>query len=59
MLLLAALLVFASQNADVAYMRFLGWQAGVSQALPLFFTFGLGVATGSLLTGWRGWRRTR
>jgi uncharacterized integral membrane protein len=59
LLLFGAALVFASQNAEVARVRFLGWQAGVSQALLLFLAFAVGAAAGSLLTGWLHWRRGR
>lgn len=59
LVLLGAVLVFASQNANVVSVRFLGWQTEMSLALLLFFALATGIAIGSLVAGGLYWRRAR
>jgi uncharacterized integral membrane protein len=55
--LLALLLVFAVQNAEPARVRFLSWNAELSQSLLLFFALLVGILIGLLMSGWLRWRR--
>jgi uncharacterized integral membrane protein len=58
-LLIGVVLLFATQNAQVATVSFLHWQTRLSQSLLVFADFALGAVAGSLFTGRLYWRGSR
>jgi uncharacterized integral membrane protein len=58
-LLVGVVLLFATQNAQVATVSFLHWQTRLSQSLLVFAAFAVGAVAGSLFTGRLYWRRSR
>lgn len=56
-LLLGAVLIFASQNADPTTVHFLSWQFELSLSLLIFLVLVIGIAVGALAAGWIRWRR--
>jgi len=57
--LIGAVLIFTTQNADVVHVRFMGWQLELSLSLLIFLVLALGLASGFLMAGWLSWRRKR
>jgi uncharacterized integral membrane protein len=57
--LLAVVVLFVAQNAQVAELRFLVWRVAMSQALLLLFVLAVGIGAGWILRSYAEWRRTR
>jgi uncharacterized integral membrane protein len=56
MLLVAVLVVFVVQNADAIHVKFLVWEADLSQALVVFLSLLSGVVFGVAFNRWQRWR---
>jgi len=59
MLLLVLLVVFVVQNANTIHVKFLVWEADISQALVVFLAMLSGVVFGVVFNRWQRWRSTR
>ena len=57
--LVAAVLIFTAQNADIVRVHFLGWLLELSLALLIFLVLAVGMLAGFLMAGWIRWRRKR
>ncbi len=57
--LIAAVLIFTAQNADIVRVHFLGWLLELSLALLMFLVPAVGMLSGYLMAGWFRWRRKR
>jgi uncharacterized integral membrane protein len=58
MLLVVLLVVFVVQNANTIHVRFLAWEADMSQALVVFLAMLSGVVLGVAFARWQRWRST-
>jgi uncharacterized integral membrane protein len=56
MLLVVLLVVFVAQNANAIHVKFLVWEADMSQALVVFLSLLLGVVFGVAFNRWQRWR---
>jgi uncharacterized integral membrane protein len=56
MLLVVLLVVFVVQNADAIHVKFLVWEADMSQALVVFLSLLSGVVFGVAFNRWQRWR---
>jgi uncharacterized integral membrane protein len=54
--LVAVLVVFVVQNADAIHVKFLVWEADLSQALVVFLSLLSGVVFGVAFNRWQRWR---
>lgn len=59
MLLVVLLVVFVVQNANTIHVKFLAWEADLSQALVVFVALLSGMVFGVTLTRWQRWRSAR
>ena len=57
--LVAAVLIFTGQNADIVRVHFLGWLLELSLALLIFLVLTVGLLSGYLMAGWFRWRKKR
>jgi uncharacterized integral membrane protein len=59
MLLVVLLVVFVVQNANTIHVKFLAWEADMSQALVVFLAMLSGVVFGVTFNRWQRWRSAR
>jgi len=59
LVLLAIVVLFVAQNAQVVEVRFLFWRLAMSQALLLIFVLAAGFSLGWLLRAYLAWMHTR
>ena len=57
--LVAAVLIFTAQNADIVRVHFLGWLLELSLALLIFLVLAVGMLSGYLMAGWFRWKKKR
>jgi uncharacterized integral membrane protein len=58
-LLVTLLVVFVAQNANAIHVKFLVWEANMSQALVVFLSLLSGVVFGVAFNRWQRWRSSR
>jgi uncharacterized integral membrane protein len=56
MLLVVLLVVFVVQNANTIHVKFLAWEADMSQAMVVFLAMLSGVVFGVTFNRWQRWR---
>jgi uncharacterized integral membrane protein len=57
--LVAAVLIFTAQNADIVRVHFLGGLLELSLALLIFLVLAVGMLAGYLMGGWLRWKKKR
>ncbi len=57
--LVAAVLIFTAQNADIVRVHFLGWLLELSLAPLIFLVLAVGMLSGYLMAGWFRWKKKR
>jgi uncharacterized integral membrane protein len=51
-------LIFATENAAPATVRFLSWEFELSLSLLIFFVLLIGMVIGMIVAGWLRWSRS-